>query len=62
MRITKKGEDLLAKTSIHTEEFQKFLLKFAFMTDEEFSEWETLPTKEARKEYMKNLPLPERKK
>ena len=28
MKITKKGEDLLAKTSIHTEEFQKFLLKF----------------------------------
>ena len=62
MRITKKGEDLLAKTSIHTAEFQKFLLKFAFMTDEEFAEWETLPTKEARKEYMKKLPLPERKK
>ena len=62
LRITKKGEDLLAKTSIHTVEFHKFLLKFAFMTDEEFAEWETLPTKEARKEYMKNLPLPERKK
>ena len=62
MRITKKGEDLLAKTSIHTVEFQKFLLKFAFMTDEEFAEWETLPPKEAGKEYIKNLPLPERNK
>ena len=62
MRITKKGEDLLAKTSIHTEELQKFLIKFDFMTDEQFAEWETLPTKEARQEFMRNLPLPERKK
>ena len=62
MKITKKGEDLLAKTSIHTEEFQKFLLKFAFMTDEQYAEWETLPTKEARGEFMRNLSLPERRK
>jgi len=62
MRITKKGEDLLAKTSLTKEEFTEFVLKFAFMTDEQLAERDALPTKEARQEFMKNLPLPERKK
>ncbi len=62
MKITKKGEDLLAKTSLTKEEFAEFLLKFAFMTEEQMAEREALPTQEARKEFMRNLPLPERKK
>jgi hypothetical protein len=32
------------------------------MTDEQMAEREALPTKEARQEFMRNLPLPERKK
>ena len=62
MRITKKGEDLLAETSLTPKEFTDFLLKFAFMSDEQLAERDALPTKEARQEFMKNLPLPERKK
>ena len=62
MRITKKGEDLLAKTSLTKEEFTEFVLKFAFMSDEQLAERDALPTKEARQEFMRNLPLPERKK
>ena len=62
MRITKKGEDLLAKTSLTKEEFTEFVLKFAFMTEEQMAEREALPTKEARRDFMRNLQLPERKK
>ena len=62
MRITKKGEDLLAKTSLTKEEFTEFVLKFAFMSDEQLAERDALPTREARQEFMRNLPLPERKK
>lgn len=62
MRITKKGKDLLANSSLTPQEFAEFLLKFAFMTNEQMAEREALPTREARKEFMRNLPLPERKK
>jgi hypothetical protein len=62
MKITKKGKDLLAETSLTPKEFADFLLKFAFMSDEQLAERDALPTKEARQEFMRNLPLPERKK
>jgi hypothetical protein len=32
------------------------------MTEEQMAEREALPTKEARRDFMRNLPLPERKK
>lgn len=62
MRITKKGKDLLESNEVSEKDFSDFLLKFAFMSDEQLAERDALPTKEARKEFMKNLKLPERKK
>ena len=62
MRITKKGKELLESSEVSEQEFSEFLLKFAFMTDEQLAERDALPTKEARKEFIKNLPLPDRKK
>ncbi len=47
---------------VSDEDFADFLLKFAFMTDEQLAEREALPTREARKAYVRNLPIPERKK
>jgi hypothetical protein len=47
---------------VSDEDFADFLLKFAFMTDEQLAEREALPTREARKAYVRNLPMPERKK
>ena len=47
---------------VSDEDFADFLLKFAFMTDEQLAEREALPTREARKAYVSNLPMPERKK
>lgn len=58
MRITKKGKELLDSGDISPES----LLKFAFMTDEQLSAWNALPTKEAREKFMNELPLPVRKK
>jgi hypothetical protein len=55
MRKGRFGQDL-AETS--DQEFADFLLKFAFMTPEQMDERNSLPTREARKAYMKNLPLP----
>ena len=62
MRITKKGKELLESSEVSEQEFSDFLLKFAFMTEEQLAERDALPTKEARKEFVKNLPLPDRKK
>jgi len=60
VKISKKGQDLLAELS--TQDLYEFLLKFAFMTEEQMAEREALPTIEARRDFMRNLPLPERKK
>jgi hypothetical protein len=62
MRITQKGKDLIESGEVSEKDFSDFLLKFAFMSDEQLAERDALPTREARKEFMKNLPLPERKK
>lgn len=62
MRITKKGKELLDSSEISEKDFSEFLLKFAYMTDEQLAERDALPTKEARQEFVKNLPLPDRKK
>lgn len=62
MRITSKGKDLIESGEVTEEDFSDFLLKFAFMTDEQLAERDALPTREARKEFMKNLQLPNRKK
>jgi len=61
MRITKKGQDFLDAEGLSDNDFAEFLLKFAFMSDEQLAERDALPTKEARKAYVKNLPLPKRK-
>jgi hypothetical protein len=58
MHITKKGKELLESGEVSEKDFSEFLLKFAFMTSEQFTEWQTLPTKETRKAFIKNLPLP----
>jgi hypothetical protein len=55
MRKGKFGQDL-SQTS--DSDFADFLLKFAYMTPEQMEERDALPTREARKAYMKNLPLP----
>lgn len=60
MRVTKKGQDLLDSGELSENDLADFLLKFAFMTDEQLAERDALPTKEARKAYVKNLPLPKR--
>jgi hypothetical protein len=62
MRITKKGKEFLESSELSEKDFADFLLKFAFMSDEQLAEREALPTREARKEFMKNLQLPNRKK
>jgi hypothetical protein len=62
MRVTKKGKDLLESEEISEKDFSEFLLKFAYMTDEQLAERDALPTREARKEFVKNLQLPNRKK
>jgi len=62
MRITQKGKDLIESGEVSEKDFSDFLLKFAYMSDEQLAERDALPTREARKEFMKNLPLPERKK
>ena len=49
------GQDL---TQISDADFADFLLKFAFMTPEQLAERDALPTREARRAYVKNLPLP----
>jgi hypothetical protein len=51
----KFGQDL---SEISDSDFADFLLKFAFMTDAQLAERDALPTKEARKAYVRNLPLP----
>lgn len=50
------GQDL-SQTS--DKDFADFLLKFAYMTPEQLAERDALPTREARKAYIKNLPLPQ---
>jgi hypothetical protein len=56
MNKGKYGQDL---AKISDNEFAEFLLKFAFMTPEQMEERDNLPTKEARREFMRNLPLPQ---
>lgn len=51
----KYGQDL---DLISDDDFADFLVKFAVMTDEQLAEREALPTREARREYVKNLPRP----
>ena len=51
----KFGQDL---DKMSDQDFADFLLKFVYMTEEQLAYREALPTKEARKEYVKNLPLP----
>lgn len=55
MNKGKYGQDL---AKISDNDFAEFLLKFAYMTDAQMEERNNLPTKEARREYMRNLPLP----
>jgi hypothetical protein len=55
MNKGKFGQDL---AKISDNEFAEFLLKFAYMTPEQMEERDNLPTKEARREFMRNLPLP----
>lgn len=55
MRKGRFGQDL---DLVSDQDFADFLLKFAFMTEKQLAEREALPTKEARKEYVRNLPLP----
>ncbi len=62
VRITKKGKDLLKENSLSEKDFAEFLLKFAFMTEAQLAEREALPTREARRAYVKNLPMPKRTK
>lgn len=59
MNKGKYGQDL---DLISDKDFADFLVKFAEMTDEQLAEREALPTREARREYVKNLPMPKRKK
>lgn len=55
MNKGKFGQDLAV---ISDNDFADFLLKFAYMTQEQLAERDALPTKEARREYVRNLPLP----
>jgi len=55
MNKGKFGQDLAV---ISDSEFAEFLLKFAYMTQEQLAERDALPTKEARREFVRNLPLP----
>jgi len=59
MRKGRFGQDL---DLISDTDFADFLLKFAFMTDAQLAERDALPTKEARRQYVKDLPLPKRKR
>lgn len=51
----KFGQDLAV---VSDNDFADFLLKFAYMTQEQVEERDALPTKEARREFVRNLPLP----
>jgi hypothetical protein len=55
MRKGRFGQNL---DKMSDQDFADFLLKFAFMTDAQLAERDALPTMEARREYVKNLPLP----
>ncbi len=58
MRKGRFGQDL---DLMSDDDFAETLLKMVFMTDAQHAERDALPTKEARRAYVRSLPLPKLK-
>lgn len=58
MRITKKGNALIKDRERTSTPRAEFLLKFAFMSDEQFEKWSELETTAEARAFMEAIPMP----
>ena len=58
MKVTKKGNALLKDRERTSPLRAEFLLKFAFMSDEQFDKWSELKTTAEARAFMEAIPMP----
>ena len=60
MKVTEKGKQLLDREKLSAPRAE-FLLKFAFMSDEQFWKWSELETTAEARAFMEAIPMPQMK-
>ena len=58
MRVTKKGKAFLKDREKTSAPRAEFLIKFAFMSDEQFWKWSELKTTAEARAFMEAIPMP----
>ena len=58
MKVTEKGKAFLKERERTSPLRAEFLLKFAFMSDEQFWKWSQLETTAEAKAFMEAIPMP----